>query len=92
MSRIPDEKGVEAMRTPCEEAGLGCSQPESATESDRPAVTDVVPHRHVLLLHVHTCFAQARHDLRVARVIPLVRSEVTDSQRCAYLEFERTRR
>jgi hypothetical protein len=82
MSRVPDDEHVEAPGTACEQPCFCRREAQRAPRAGGPALTQVVPHRDVLLCDFHPCRAQARDHLCVARIRTLVGAEVTDFHRC----------
>jgi len=52
VARVPDDESIEAVGTAREESGLGRRKTKRAPRPCTPAVTDVVPDRNVLLVHL----------------------------------------
>src|SRR5204863_7723702 len=80
MSWVADDERVEAAGTACEQPGFCRREAQRASRAGGPALTQVVPHRDVLLCDFHPCRAQARDHLCVARIRTLVGAEITDFQ------------
>ena len=59
VARVPDDERVEAVGTAGEQSGLGCRKTERTRRPCAPAVTDAIPDRNVLFVHLDAGSAEA---------------------------------